>query len=150
MRMISVNNLGMKKSYWVVLGGSCLVIVTGLIYFKFYKANTSKPQPMAHSLEYDAVVDEHIDTSKLSRNEVDLAATMQVVSQRFAVYQFNHQKLRGKWGDLNVIVDRQTGKSVSRSLLPVNKAQPVFALSSLPECLMAEQPDQKSYEICVR
>jgi hypothetical protein len=149
MRLFLTSGLGMKKSYWLVLGGSSLVIVTGLLYFKVYKAGES-PQPMAHTLEYNNVVDEHIDTTKLPRNEVDLSATMQVIGHRFAVYQFNHQKLRGKWGDLNVIVDRQTGKSVSRSLLPVNKAQPVFALSSLPECLMAEQPDQKSYEICVR
>jgi hypothetical protein len=150
MHLLRSSGLGMKKSYWLVLGGSSLVIVTGLLYFKVYKAGESKPQPMAHTLEYNNVVDEYIDTTKLPRSEVDLSVTKQEIGQRFAVYQFNHPKLRGKWGDLNVLVDRQTGKSVSRSLLPVNKAQPTFTMANLPECLMVEQPDQNSYEICVR
>jgi hypothetical protein len=146
MRLLHVP--GMKKSYWFALGGSSLVLLAGLIGFKVYKAE-SKPRPMAHTLEYNNVVDEHIDTAKILRGEVDLAVTKQEIGQRFAVYQFSHPKLRGSWGDLNVLVDRQTGKSVSRSLLPVGKARPNFTLSSLPECLMVEQPKQ-SYEICVR
>jgi hypothetical protein len=139
---------GMKKSYWFALGGSSLVLLAGLIGFKVHQAGKA-PQPMAHTLEYNNVVDEHIDTVKVPRAEIDLAVAKQEVGQRFAIYQFSHPKLRGNWGDLNVLVDRQTGKSVSRSLFPVGKARPNFTLSSLPECLMAEQPKQ-SYEICVR
>jgi hypothetical protein len=142
--------LGTKKNYWVVLGGGiCLVVTLGLC-FKVYKSYASKPEPMAHSLEYDAVVNEHIDVSKVPRKEIDLSVTKQELSQRLAVYQFNHPKLRGKWGNLNVFFDRQTGKSVSRSLLPIKKAQPTVTLSNLPECLMVAQPDQNNYEICVR
>jgi hypothetical protein len=148
MHLFLSNPLGMKKNYWVILGGGISLIVTCLICFKVYKLQT--PQTMAHSPEYDAVVDDHIDTAKVPRNEIDLSVTKQELGQRFAVYQFNHPKLRGKWGNLNVFVDRQTGKSVSRSLLPVRKAQPPVTLSNLPECLMVAQPDQNNYEICVR
>jgi hypothetical protein len=143
-----LNDLGMKKSYWYVLGSLSVAIVLSLVYFKLRKAS-DVPQPMAHTLEYNNVVDEHIDTTKLPRSEIDFAVSKQEISERFAVYQFNHPKLRGKWGNLNVLVDRQTGKSVSRSLLPVNKAQPAFTLSSVPECVNVEQPAQKNYEICL-
>jgi hypothetical protein len=151
MYIILPNGLGMKKNYWVVLGGGfCLLLIASLIYFKIYKSQGSKPQPMAHSLEYNAIVDEHIDIAKVPRNEIDIAVTKQELGQRLTIYQFNHPKLRGKWGDLYVFVDRQTGKSVSRSLLPVNKARPTVTPSNLPECLMVDQPDRNSYEICIR
>jgi hypothetical protein len=139
---------GMDKKYWFTLGGCSLLLVSALLLVRLHNIN-AKPQPMAHTLEYNNVVDEHIDTAKVPRAEIDLAVAKQEVGQRFAIYQFSHPKLRGSWGDLNVLVDRQTGKSVSRSLFPVGKARPNFTLSSLPECLMAEQPKQ-SYEICVR
>lgn len=150
MHLFLSNSLKMKKNYWFVLGGGFCFILTSLQCFKVYKAYASKPQPMAHTLEYDAVVAEHIDLAKVPRNEIDLSVASQELGQRFAVYQFNHPKLRGKWGDLNVFVDRQTGKSVSRSLFPVRKAFPVVTLSSLPGCLMVDQPDQNSYEVCIR
>lgn len=143
-------NLGAKKNHIVVLGGGiCLTLTLG-ICFKVYKSYALKSEPMAHSLEYDSVVNEHIDLSQVSRKEIDLSVTKQELGQRFAIYQFNHPKLRGKWGDLNVFFDRQTGKSVSRSLLPMKKAQPTVTLSNLPECLMVAQPDQNNYEICIR
>jgi hypothetical protein len=143
-------NLGqIKKNHWVVLGGILAFLAALALCVKFYNSAISKPQ-MAHSLEYDSVVNEHIDVTKVPRNEIDQSVTKQELGQRLAVYQFNHPKLRGKWGNLNVFVDRQTGKSVSRSLLPIKKAQPTVTLSNLPECLMVAQPDQKDYEICVR
>ncbi len=142
--------LGTKKNYWIVLGGMICLIVTLAICFKLYKFYASKPEPMAHNLEYDAVVDEHIDVSKVPRKEIDLSVVKQELGQRLVAYQFNHPKLCGKWGNLNVFFDRQTGKSVSRSLLPIKKAQPRVTLSNLPECLMVEQPDQNNYEICIR
>jgi hypothetical protein len=144
-------NLGqIKKNHWVILGGVLASFVALALCVKFYDSAISKPQPMAHSLEYDAVVNEHIDVSKVPRKEIDLSVTKQELGQRLAVYQFNHPKLRGKWGNLNVFFDRQTGKSVSRSLLPMKKAQPTVTLSNLPECLMVAQPDQNNYEICIR
>jgi hypothetical protein len=144
-------NLGqIKKNHWVVLGGVLAFFLTLALCIKVYKSYASKPQPMAHSIEYDSVVNEHIDVAKVPRNEIDQSVTKQELNQRLAVYQFNHPKLRGKWGNLNVFVDRQTGKSVSRSLLPVKKAQPTVTLSNLPECLMVAQPDQNDYEVCVR
>jgi hypothetical protein len=143
-------NLGqIKKNHWVVLGGILAFLAALALCVKFYNSAISKPQ-MAHSLEYDSVVNEHIDVAKVPRNEIDQSVTKQELGQRLAVYQFNHPKLRGKWGNLNVFVDRQTGKSVSRSLLPINKTQPTVTLSNLPECLMVAQPDQNDYEICVR
>ena len=144
-------NLGqIKKNHWVILGGVLASFVALALCVKFYNSAISKPQAMAHSLEYDSVVSEHIDVAKIPRNEIDQSASKQELGQRLVAYQFNHPKLRGKWGNLNVFVDRQTGKSVSRSLLPINKAQPVVTLSNLPECLMVAQPDQNDYEICVR
>jgi hypothetical protein len=144
-------NLGqIKKNHWVIFGGVLASFVALALCVKFYDSAISKPQPMAHSLEYDAVVNEHIDVSKVPRKEIDQSVTKQELGQRLAVYQFNHPKLRGKWGNLNVFVDRQTGKSVSRSLLPIKKAQPTVTLSNLPECLMVAQPDQNNYEICIR
>jgi hypothetical protein len=152
MHLLLLNGLklGTKKNYWVVFGGGIFLVLALALCFRVYKSYASKPKAMAHSLEYDAVVDDHIDLLKVPRKEIDMSVTKKELSQRLAVYQFNHPKLRGKWGNLNVFVDRQTGKSVSRSLLPINKAQPTVTLSNLPECLMVAQPDQSDYEVCVR
>jgi hypothetical protein len=140
----------MRKIQWYCLGGvlagSFLAIAVSVMYLQIRGHTT---QQMGYTLEYDNVVAEHIDTTKIFRREIDSSVTKQELSERFAIYQFSHPKLRGKWGDLNVLVDRQTGKSISRSLLPVNKKSPTFTLSELPECLNVEQPGQKIYEICV-
>jgi hypothetical protein len=153
MHLFSLNSLNLKKikkNSWVVLGCILALFLMSALCIKLYKSYASKPRSMAHSIEYNSVVNEHIDVAKLPRSEIDQSVTKQELGQRLAVYQFNHPKLRGKWGNLNVFVDRQTGKSVSRSLLPINKAQPTVTLSNLPECLMVAQPDQSDYEVCVR
>lgn len=149
MQLTKLNFPLIKKSYYLVFLGGAIAIAAIVTTVKIHKAQTAIPQPMAHTLEYNAVVDEHIDTDKIFRREVDLSVVKQEVNQRFAVYQFSHPKLRGKLGDLNVIVDRQTGKSVSRSLWPVDNAPPTFSASSLPECVTVQQFRQ-DYEVCVR
>lgn len=143
--------LGMKKNHWVVLGGGLCLAATSLLCFKVYKGYASKPQAMAHTPEYNAVVDEHIDTQKVPRSEVDLSVTKQELGQRFAAYQFSHPKLHGKWGDLYVFVDRQLGKTTSRSLLPIGQQQPEITVKD--ECLSVPQVKDgllQNYEICVR
>jgi hypothetical protein len=151
MRLFLQNGLGDKKHYWLVLGGGLCLAATILLCFEFYKGYASKPQAMAHTPEYNAVVDEHIDLAKVPRNEIDLSVTKQELGQRFAVYQFNHSQLHGKWGDLYVFVDRQLGKTTSRSLLPIRQKQPEITVKD--ECLSVPQVKDglvQNYEICVR
>jgi hypothetical protein len=137
----------LKNTYWITLVAAIVFVLGSVAYVK---APKSAPQAMAHTPEYDAVVDQHIDTSKISRNEIDLSVIKQEVSQRFVAYQFNHPMLRGKWGDLHVFLDRQTGKSISRSLWPVKNNLPEITLATGTECLMVNQPGQNNYEICIR
>jgi hypothetical protein len=140
-------NVGVKRAYWLTAGILSCLVLGGTLYAKSY---SPKPETIAHTPEYDAVVDEHIDLSKISRDEVDRAATKEEVGQRFAVYLFDHPSLRGKWGDLYVIVDRQTGKSTSRSLWKVQNTLPSFTLAATAECVTVNQPGQNNHEICVR
>jgi hypothetical protein len=152
MRLLQPNYFVIKKSYyWIFLGGVLAVAAVTLIGLKIHKAQTAAPQPMAHTPEYNAVVDEHIDTQKVPRSEVDLSVTKQELGQRFAVYQFSHLKLYGKWGHLYVFVDRQLGKTTSRSLLPIGQQQPEITVKD--ECLSVPQVKDgllQNYEICVR
>lgn len=142
-------SIATKKRYLAVLAGSAALILTAGICLQAYRSYTSKPVPMAHTLEYNAVVEEHIDTAKAPRGEIDLAVVKQEVGNRFAVYQFHHQKLKGKWGYLNVFVDRQTGKTISRSLALVKGSHPSISLSSAPGCLTIPQLED-NYEVCIR
>jgi hypothetical protein len=151
MRLFLQNSRRAKKHYWFAAGGCLCLAATYWLCLEVYKTNASKTQAMAHTAEYNAVVEEHIDTAKVPRDEIDLSVTKQELGKRFAVYQFNHSKLHGKWGDLYVFVDRQTSKTTSRSLLPIGQKQPEVTVKD--ECLSVPQVKDgllQNYEICVR
>lgn len=145
----------MRKKIYLVIALLVGVISAGSIYVVLTGQTPTRQiataRLMPHSPEYNSVVEQHIDTSQISRQEVDSAAIRNEVSKRFVLYYFDHDKLRGKWGDLYVFVDRQLGKTTSRSLLPVHQKQPEITVKD--ECLSVPQIKDglvRNYEICVR
>ena len=128
-----------------------IAIVTGLAVASIYKlqAVPESPQPLAHTLEYDAVVAEHIDLTRVARSAIDLTTVKEELSPHLAVYRFRHPQLRGKWGYLNVFVDRAKSLSIPRSLWDVDGKPPKITASG--NCALVPQAKLgviDNYEVC--
>jgi hypothetical protein len=137
----------MNKTYLVV----AIAIATGLAAASIYKlqAVPEPPKPLAHTLEYDAVVAEHIDTNKVARAEIDATTVKEELSPHLAVYRFRHPQLRGKWGYLNVFVDRAKSLSIPRSLWDIDGKPPQITTSG--NCALVPQSKLgviDNYEVC--
>jgi hypothetical protein len=139
----------MKKSRWIL---TISIVATGsLVGWSIYKiiAPPEAPKPLAHTLEYDAVVAEHIDTNKVARSAIDLTTVKEELSPHLAVYRFRHPQLRGKWGYLNVFVDRAKSLSIPRSLWDVDGKPPQLVASG--NCALVAQAKLgvvDNYEVC--
>jgi hypothetical protein len=138
-----------KKSRWIL---AIAIVTTGsLVGWSSYKifAAPEAPKPLAHTLEYDAVVAEHIDLTKVARAEIDLTTVKQELSPHLAVYRFRHPQLRGKWGYLNVFVDRDKSITMPRSLWDVDGQPPKIIAGG--NCLLVAQAKLgvvDNYEVC--
>jgi hypothetical protein len=137
----------MNKTYLF----AAIAIVTALAAASIYKlqAVPEPPQPLAHTLEYDAVVAEHIDTNKVARAEIDLTTVKEDLSAHLFVYRFRHPQLHGKWGYLNVFVDRAKSVSIPRSLWDVDGKPPQISVSG--DCALVPQSILgvvDRYEVC--
>jgi hypothetical protein len=139
----------MKKSRWIL---AIAIVTTGsLVGLSIYKiiAAPEAPKPLAHTLEYDAVVAEHIDLTKVARSAIDLTTVKEELSPHLAVYRFRHPQLRGKWGYLNVFVDRAKSLSIPRSLWDVDGKPPQIIASG--NCALVAQVKLgvvDNYEVC--
>jgi hypothetical protein len=126
-----------KSSSSVRVGSSETILVTvtvviaALAGFSIYKilAQPELPKPLAHTLEYNAVVAEHIDLNKVPRASIDLTTIHEDLSPHFSVYRFRHSQLRGKWGYLHVFVDRDKSTTIPRSLWDINGKPPIISES---------------------
>jgi hypothetical protein len=138
----------MKTSYWLM----AMIIVVGLLgTISIYQLVIAPrpPQPLARTLESDAVVAEHVDTTKVSRADIDLTTTQEDLSSRFAVYRFRHPQLMGKWGYLHVFVDRTQATTIPRSLWDVGDRPPKITVAG--DCAIVVQEKSgvvDNYEVC--
>jgi hypothetical protein len=136
-----------KTSYWLVLIGVASFLGAMSIYQIIVAPQP--PQPLAHTLEYDAVVAEHVDLSMVSRSQIDLTTSKEDLSSRFAVYRFRHPQLRGKWGYLHVFVDRVQSITIPRSLWDVGGRPPKITVAG--DCALVAQAKSNvvdNYEVC--
>jgi hypothetical protein len=144
------NHLG--KSHFLMAVGTVAIISTSVIAWVIVNRTAMfRSVDITKTTEYLAVVNEHVDLSQVNKQELDQTATLDNLSERFGVYRFNHGKLRGKWGDLYVLVDRQTSKTTSRSLLPVNGKSPRITVQG--NCFQIPQVKGsliEGYEACIR
>jgi serine/threonine protein kinase len=96
------------------------------------------PTPLAHTPEYDTLVEKHIDTNLIKRGDLDLAVVKEELSQQFAVYRFRHSKLYGHYGYLTVLVNRSANNSTRAvSLRDINGKPPIMTIKG--ECLSVPQ-----------
>jgi hypothetical protein len=137
----------MDKTYLLV----AITLATALTAVSIYKlqAVPEPPKPLSHTLEYDAIVAEHIDTNKVARVEIDATTVKEDLSAHLSVYRFRHPQLRGKWGYLNVFVDRAKSVSIPRSLWDVDGKPPQITVSG--NCALVPQASLgvvDRYEVC--
>jgi hypothetical protein len=136
-----------KTSSWLVLIGVASFL--GAISIHQIVVAPRPPQPLAHTLEYDAVVAEHVDLSMVSRSQIDLTTTKEDLSSRFSVYRFRHPQLWGKWGYLHVVVDRVQSTTIPRSLWDVGGRPPPMTVAG--DCAIVSQAKSgvvDNYEVC--
>jgi hypothetical protein len=139
----------MKKSRWLL--AVAIVTIGSLGGWSMYEilATSEPPEPLAHTLEYDAVVAEHIDLTQVARAEIDLTTVKEELTPHLSVYRFRHPQLRGKWGYLNVFVDRVESVTTSRSLWDVDGKPP--KMTTRGNCALVAQAKLgviDNYEVC--
>jgi hypothetical protein len=139
----------MKKSRWKV-AIPILVIgsVGGLSIYSIFAAPAER-KPLAHTLEYDAVVSEHIDLTKVARAAIDLTTVKEELAPQLVVYRFRHPQVQGKWGYLNVFIDRGKSITIPRSLWDVNGNPPEITANG--NCALIPQVKLgvvDNYEVC--
>jgi hypothetical protein len=139
----------MKKSRRGIAIQIVVIGLAGGLSLYSILAAPAERKPLTHTLEYDAVISEHVDLTKVARAEIDLTTVKEELSSHLAVYRFRHPQLQGKWGYLNVFVDRARAISVSRSLWDVNGKPP--KITSRDNCALVAQAKLgvvDNYEVC--
>jgi hypothetical protein len=138
-----------KKIRWGMAIQIVVIGSTGGLSLYSIFAAPAAPKPLAHTLEYDAVVSEHIDLTKVARSAIDLTTVKEELSPHLAVYRFRHPQLQGKWGYLNVFVDRDKSITIPRSLWDINGKPP--QITSKGNCALVAQAKLgviDNYEVC--
>jgi hypothetical protein len=139
-----------RRPYYLLVGAVVITGVIGAAYAYKLLAAPKPPTPLAHTPEYDALVEKHINTNQINRRDLDLSAVKEELSPQFAVYRFRHSKLYGHHGYFTVFVNRSANESTkSKSLWDVNLKPPVVTIKG--ECLSVPQTRSgitEDYEVC--
>jgi hypothetical protein len=139
-----------RRPYYLLAGAVVITGVIGAAYAYKLLAAPKLPTPLAHTPEYDALVEKHIDTNLIKRSDLDLSVVKEELSPQFAVYRFRHGKLYGHYGYFTVFVNRSANESTkSKSLWDVNLKPPIVTIKG--ECLSVPQTRlgiTEDYEVC--